>query len=302
MTRFFSLVSLIVAVFLLVNSTGCKVITGEKEDNNEAILILALLYLYSNSTSLNLVANETYVGRANTALSAWQIGLATGLIGTSRSLGNSFSAHNPANWITVSDAGCSAYGVSADTISSCVLGGATIGVCETRMVSSTGAIVDSTAILLKEYQAGADTEAEKQSVFTHEVGHCLGLKHSPSAAIAANLQRIMYPSTAGADTPHSGELTAVADAYSPTVKAPSTGNRDTYYNISNGFAVRHQSFPLFYISGGIGNSFRDQDAESYESFLPPGKTYDEELTTVRHYMQIGGTCFVEVNGEIVDVH
>ncbi len=251
---------------------GCNTTKDEGIDTTTLILLFLLLNPPAS-------ANQTYVDRSNAGLTAWNANLVTNTLTNDRTLGNSSFAHNPANWITVSDSTCNVVGVPTSLSGACPLTGGVIGVCETRFLS-TGEIVDSTLLILTSFQTDTSVaDAEKQSVFTHEIGHCLGLKHTTDSA------NVMFANTSGANSPSSSELAAIADAYNPFDGAVSTSNRDNFYNVTGGNALLHFSFPLFHISANIGNR------GGLSSEPPgPGKPITGPVTTVRHYMHRDGTC------------
>jgi len=246
-------------------------------------------------------SNSDYLQRANTGLSTWAIDLVQNQTASSRTLGDSYTAHNPKNWITASGNDCVAVGVPSSLQGSgCPFGGSVIGVCETRYYTSTGEIVDSTLLMNKNYQDSSfNSNSDKQSVFTHEIGHCLGLKHTNV------ITNIMYPSTAGADTPAAGELAAIADAYKPTVKAPSSTNRDDYFSVTGSNAVRQFTFPSFIISAFIGNAMVSDTSNATSSFstrssslgrgqlpeIPPprGPSLNGPIGVEQHWLYIDGS-------------
>jgi len=209
--------------FLLL--AGCQ---GPSEDGSSGLLLAGLLVLgqqkSSSSRDVPIVAfegNSTYLTRAQNALSAWDINLATTYITNTRYMGNSSTAHHPATWITTaSHTNCNRYGIP-DTLrtNSCVgMDGANdvLGVCEVRFTGS-GQLVDTTMVMEEEYQNGGASTASKEAVYIHEVGHCLGLKHVTGVGTL-----VMHHNLSGANTPHANELAAVAATYKPCCATPST--------------------------------------------------------------------------------
>ncbi|MBE7437426.1 MAG: hypothetical protein HS115_03135 [Spirochaetales bacterium] len=285
------LMALLLSFLLLA---GCQ---QPAEDGNSGLLLASLLVLgqkkSSSSRDVPIVAyagDSTYLSRAQTALNAWSIDLATNYITNTRYMGNSSTAHHPNTWITTAtNASCSRKGVDTSTLGTTCLSGAVIGVCETRYTSS-GQIVDITAVMEEDFQDGGDTAALKQAVFSHEIGHCLGLKHVDGAGTL-----IMHPDTTGATTPHANELAAVSATYEPCCTAPTThinrftGTGNPSANGSTnptGNSIYWRSFPVFYIYYDMGNTMTF--AESMDE-APRGEVFDEELITVHHYLMEDGT-------------
>lgn len=221
-----------------------------------------------------------YAERATEALLAWAIELEAGQMMALRHLGDAYTAHNPPNWITVADETCDAEGVSEQMRAACPLGGDIIGVCETRFYADTGEIVDTTLVVLDAFQESAAREEDKRAVFIHEVGHCLGLRHSDS------MDRVMYPTTAGADAPSQAEQHAVQSAYYPQVHAPAPGIAAQFYATTQaGEALRHFQTPVFVLSGFMGT-------EPGRSYIPPatGRPLRGEVVTSRHLIRRDGGC------------
>ena len=256
----------------VLSLSGCR--SNSDEDEKRDLFLLAALVL----AYIGPGTNATFLSRANTGLAAWQIGLAQGVTGFTRNLDNE-SGHNPPNWITVTDSTCQARGVPDTLSANCALAGGVIGICQVRFFTAgeVGRIVDSTMLQLASFQNGSTSEAEKQSVFTHEIGHCLGLQHSGSTA------DIMFASTAGADTPSAGELSSVASAYSPTVQSPTS--MPAKFSQTSGTPVRFWTFPVFTISHNIGNAFAD---DSSEELPPPGIPLIYPVETRTHYFHSDG--------------
>lgn len=255
-------------VFLIcissVYSLSCT--SGGSNDDEQNLLLLALL-LYINRDP---APNHTYVQRAAIALEAWNIGLVTGVFNSNRGTDTSFEL-SPPNWMTVANSSCNARGVPGNWQgSTCSLTGGVIGVCITRYYTTgdVGRLVDTTLVMLDTYQDSSASNADKQSVFTHEVGHCLGLRHaegggaSQCAGVYNNC--IMAPTTAGADDPHSAELTAIDAAYNP-IAVPPTDR----YSQTGGVAIRHWTDPTFTVSSVIGSAMIDSNATQEASSGAP---------------------------------
>ena len=258
----------------------------------------ALVALLSSSVQV-LGGDSTLINRATTGLDAWQIGLGTSFRGGARGVSTAFQ-FSPPNWITSSGDDCVAVGIpDALKGSGCVFAqsSSTIGVCWTRILTSAGQagrILDTTALMRNSYQSGAASAADKQSVFTHEIGHCLGLQHTTGDGTgtapdcgASALNCIMFPSTAGADTPHASEISAVQSAYSPTVQSP-TVDSSRYFSTS-GSVVRHWSFPTFFVSASIGNGFSAVEGTAPQTLpLPAG------VITIMHALHEDGSETVQI--------
>ena len=276
-------------------STNCRLAGPGAESVDQSGALVALL-----SSSVQVLGGDTTLtGRATTGLDAWQIGLSTALRAGARGVSTSFQ-FSPPNWITSSGDDCVAVGIpDALKGSGCVFAqsSSTIGVCWTRILTSAGQagrILDTTALLRNSYQTGGSSTADKQSVFTHEIGHCLGLQHTtgdgtgtaPDCGVSP-LNCIMFPNTAGADTPHASEISAVQSAYSPTVQSPTVGS--SRYFSTSGSVVRHWTFPVFYVSASIGNGFSaPQSAPSQTSPLPDG------VVTIMHALHEDGSETVQI--------
>ena len=282
---------------LLLSLFGCSLglpgSGGGGGDLNEEESLLNSLGVYfilnPPATACALQNGTTLVNRANCGLEAWNIDLAQNIFGSSRNTSKNFQ-YNPQNWLTVSDNTCVATGIPpvADLEGgTCPLVGGVIGVCYTRVYTSgslAGQIVDTTLMLLDTFQNGADTEAEKQSVFTHEIGHCLGLQHSGSTA------DIMFSDTSGANTPSVDELLSIQSAYDPYLRSPSY--QASRYNTTSGAVNRHFSFPTFYISSSInGNAFRNENAP----LPPPGPPLlSDQIGVVMHMYKADGSAIVRI--------
>jgi hypothetical protein len=229
---------------------------------------------------VDLDPDPLYLDRATRALEAWDIALDTEQMTALRALGDAYTAHNPPNWVTVSDETCGAEGVGEGLRADCPLGGDVIGVCETRFYPATGEIVDTTLVVLDAFQESPASEQDKRAVFTHELGHCLGLRHSGSE------HHVMYPTTAGADAPANDEQHALETAYHPHTQAPPPGIAKKYFSVTTGGdAIRHFEDPVFVLSGSMGT----ESGRSYE--LPAtGRALTDDVAVARHLIQRDGGC------------
>lgn len=233
-----------------------------------------------SAPEVELDPDPLYLERAQAGLAAWDLGLDTDEMGVLRTMGDAYTAHNPPHWITVAEDDCSAEGIGDGLRQDCLLDEETIGVCETRYYPDTGEIVDTTLVVYVGFQESDASEADKLAVFVHEIGHCLGLRHSDAQ------QRVMYPTTSGADMPAQAELGAIAKAYLPTPQAPPKGIAEQFFaQTSAGATVRIATAPQFTISGTIGT-------EVDRSFDPPapGHRLRAPVTVERHVMRADGAC------------
>ncbi len=175
-----------------------------------------------------------YVTWSQTALDSWGINLTNNnnlSVLRNVTVGYTF---NPPNWITVTEGDCEAQGVPARLKSECPFSDATvIGVCYTRPYTSganLGTIIDSTILIRKATLEGGATNANKQSIFVHEIGHCLGLQHwgntgaddSSLEPMGAHITHNMFPNLTGGDTPEAQELAAIAAVYNTNSGCSST--------------------------------------------------------------------------------
>ncbi len=242
-----------------------------EDDGNSGILLFSLpTILQFNSAGV----------RASQALSAWQIGLRTDLVGTSRVEGGGSTASDPPNWITWADEGCAAAGVSDTLRASCPFSDPTIiGVCFTTFFN-TGEILETTAILRRSYQESLVGESRKLAVVIHEIGHCLGLKHTDSTS------NIMFASVTDTTGPSAAEFAAIDSVYQP-LQSPSASTRDAFFDVTSaGNARRHFTFPVFTISSALtGGSAISSTTRRFSEFDERGPT-----TTRAHYIRRDGTC------------
>ncbi len=195
---------------------------------------------------------------ANEALNGWDIGLATNRLGTFRNVTPGYVA-NPRHWITVADeVTCDALGLPSSFGRSkngtCALNGNVVGLCSLRIVvggedAEIGQIVDTTIAIERGALSDGSllTSAEKQAIFTHEVGHCLGLQHWGNMKLAdsdlepgnptAHMTHIMYPKVPSKSsnlitpgqgkTPKAVEIAAIGAIYEGMTGGCSSTRRGT---------------------------------------------------------------------------
>ena len=238
-------------------------------------------------------ANKTFVNWAKKAMELWAIGLELDNVQVGR--------HGAKNWITVAKENCKAEGVpDGKRGRNCGLKGSTIGICYYGF-DGDGKITESIAIMEKSYLESGEEEKHKIGVFTHEIGHCLGLLHpgtgcSSRSSSGTNgcvmnpvVNFVEYGSDAGG-SPASEEITAVREAYgdgtAPMAVRPS-GPESGRFSECFDKKCYHPEFPVFHISGTIGRGgqqggeagepltyrmyiMRDDGAEEVRTTYPDG--------------------------------
>jgi hypothetical protein len=231
---------------------------------------------------------QAHVTRTRNGLAAWQISaLPASAIGYARNTDPEY-VYNPPNWVAVTNESYVGEGIpdsfrEADDFAD----PAVLGITEWRYKGDTGEIMDTTVLIRDSFIVDSTfSEAEKQSVYTHELGHAFGLIHS------SLLADIMYPTTAGSNTPSSAELAAIDDAYDPLDGSISSTTKDRFYVPENWTTpTMHRTLPTFVIyhpdMGHIGA----------EVEMPAGEPIKGTVITVRHYLYRDGSEKTEIMTE-----
>lgn len=272
-----TITNLLVTFSLLISLSACN--TGGKDNKQEQlVLMLALLTVVNQAEQANAngyteEAKEDYVRYINWGLDSWQIGMKKNLTAADRFNGDSYNLPNPKNWITVAN-DCNAVGVPEKYKSQCsIKDNNVIGVCYSAHYSVSGEIAYTTILIRKSYYDDpSNGDLRKRMVASHEIGHCLGLKHTNFA------NHVMQP-YAFEGEPQQPELDAIAEAYLP-IGAPSTTTTNNYYSTtSSGNAHRHFEIPEFIISGQIFPISGAQSTISYrdEAISQNPHMFDERL-------------------------
>jgi hypothetical protein len=220
--------------------------------------------------------------RAQSGLGAWQLGLKTDHFAAQRNLGDDRRLHNPALWVTAADDGCNAVGIPDDLRAECPFADNedTVGVCWLRFYDS-GQILDATMVVRRSYQENPRVPpSDRQAVFTHEIGHCLGLQHSTS------IDDVMFPDSRGADAPSAGELAAVNIAYLPEPTAPPRQVAEQYFKLTRlGNPQRLFERPVFVLSTELSGSDR------VPAWVPPpGPPISGRVNVIGYHYKRNGSC------------
>ncbi len=258
-----------------------------------------------SSQKLDLITNNpntTYLGWARTGLSEWGIGLNMALEpGILRNVTPGFTP-NPPNWITVTGDDCDRGGIpkALQKRENCRLltNSMVIGLCFVAAFSTgprAGQIAGTTIIIRQSTLESTNLQADQKiSIFTHEVGHCIGLQHwgddnPPDSSLEPSATNhnthVMYPSIRGPasggpasfpQTPHSGEVSAVKAVYMSPGGCSSTSPARS--------CIRPSSLANFGECGMAGGTRPTIGITTYEGYAPcyytqvilPGSTFGPE--------------------------
>ncbi len=207
---------------------------GRQSEDNAMVGLVANLGTVAPDTDL--------IERAEQGMTAWQIGLNTGFRSRYRNAGGAAGSYDPPHWMAIASRDCMVMGAPYDMRSDCPLAEASVvGICQVINDTLTGEILNSTILIGRDYQMNeAETLANRVSIFTHEFGHCLGLRHSGSTS------DVMYADTSGADQPSAAEIAVIQYAYT-VFQDPSDTSR---FFTSSGRVLRHFKMPAFFLYDG----------------------------------------------------
>ena len=272
--------------FIVISVFSCGTIdsTNSITDNNSAD---------NDSTNSNntLTSNNTndnlHLQWTKQALSAWNLNLDTSLKANSlneipgeNTNGTKNSSLVAKNFITI------------DTLSD--QPSTVVGLCEIGYYSSgsyVGLIAQTTLTIRKSYLLSTTiSNNHKLSAFIHEIGHCLGLRHSddsPALSCTASMntsisntqQCVMYssisPKSVAIILPSKEELTAIKSVYKAinNVSSPTNEYMNRFSTVANTTnVIRQFTYPKFYINTSIelGKTLANvvQDPNEISNALP----------------------------------
>ncbi len=223
--------------------------------------------------------NTQYQRWAVEALEAWNINLQSDNLGRLRNITPDY-VPNPPHWITVADDSCEALGILDLIIEQCPFRDPSIvGVCFARAEvrnEDAGKILDTTIFVRRSALIGSTmggssglTDDQKKAIFSHELGHCLGLQHWGNTSsddsglepeMGAYTSHLMFPDTTGATSPAPGEIAAIAAVY---------GAKDAGCNAGEGACSNPSTLPNEEHCSMILENNRPTTAyATYEAYTP----------------------------------
>lgn len=247
------------SLLFLVLAAGCR----QDRDKDMAGRILLLMAFANWSRPVpakikpwdpNSPIRYDYLSLFNRSLDSWQTGFVKNLTAPARIMGTATTVSSPKNWFTATGDDCKGMGVPAVSASSCAFANpsSVIGVCWSYADSSTGEILESTAIARRSFverwpATDAVAERYRVSLVAHELAHCFGLKHFSDPA------RVMNPYLTEA-LPAPVEVAGAQYVYFNPVgdsRPPIAPHSDLFNQLSSGLYRRHLQFPEFVISSEI---------------------------------------------------